>query len=81
MKFYASMALLTSMGVPEPMGAGTIDLGFEGTVVPRLKEDQRRVGFEGTKVEDLNRTRFFGRIRAHIRISDNTRLELATYLQ
>ena len=30
MKFFASLSLLTSMGVPERMGAGTIDLGFEG---------------------------------------------------
>lgn len=77
MKFYASLSLLTSMGVPERMGAGTIDLGFEGAVVPQLSDDQQRVGFNGTKLENLNRTHFFGRVRAHIGLSDTTRLELA----
>jgi len=36
MKYYASLALLTGMGVPEAMGAGKIDLGVEGGVVPQL---------------------------------------------
>lgn len=77
MKFYASLSLLTSMGVPERMGAGTIDLGFEGAIVPQLSDDQRRVGFDGTKLENLNRTHFFGRVRAHIGLSETMRLELA----
>ena len=34
MKYYASLAILTGMGVPEAMGAGKIDLGFEGGFVP-----------------------------------------------
>jgi len=77
MKYFASLSLLTSMGVPERMGAGTIDLGFEGGIVPQLSEEQRRVGFDGTKVENLNRTNFFCRVRAHIGLSESTRLELA----
>lgn len=77
MKYYASLALMTGMGVPERMGAGTIDLGFEGGIVPQLDENQRRVGFDGTKLEDLNRTRVFGRVRAHIGLTESTRLELA----
>lgn len=77
MKFFASLSALTSLGVPEPMGAGAIDVGFEGGTVPQLSEEERRVGFDGTKVEDLNRTRVFGRARAHIGVSDSTRVELA----
>lgn len=77
MKFFASLPILTSMGVPESMGAGAIELGFEVSSVPQLSEAERRVGFDGTKVEDLNRTRFFGRARAHIGISENARVELA----
>lgn len=77
MKFFASLSLLTSMGVPERMGAGTIDLGFEGGFVPQLSEEQRRIGFNGTKLENLNRSRFFGRVRGHIGLSESTRLELA----
>lgn len=77
MKYFASLSLLTGMGVPDPLGKGAIALGFEGGFVPQLSEDERRVGFVGTKVEDLNRTRFFGRIRGKIGLSENYALELA----
>jgi hypothetical protein len=77
MKYYASLALLTGMGVPEAMGVGKIDLGFEGGFVPQLSEEQRRVGFGGVKVEDLNRTPFFGRIRGRVGLSETASLELA----
>jgi hypothetical protein len=66
MKYFASLSLLTSMGVPEALEPGTVQLGFEGGWVPQLSDDQRRVGFNGTKIEDLNKTSFFGRIRATI---------------
>ena len=77
MKYFASLAILTGMGVPEARGVGKIDLGFEGGFVPQLSEEQRRVGFGGVKVEDLNRTPFFGRIRGRIGLSESTSLELA----
>ncbi len=52
MKFFASLSLLTSMGIPERMGAGTIDLGFEGGLVPSLSEEQRRIGFNGNQARE-----------------------------
>ena len=55
MKYFASLALFTGMGVPEAMGPGKISIGFEGGIVPQLSEEQRRVGFDGAKVEDLNK--------------------------
>jgi hypothetical protein len=76
MKYFASLALFTSMGEPEAMGPGKIALGFEGGIVPQLSEDERRVGFDGTKVEDLNRTHFFGRVRGRIGLSGSAFLEL-----
>jgi hypothetical protein len=76
MKYFASLSLLTGMGVPERMGGGALALGFEGGFVPQLSEEQRRVGFEGTKVEDVNKTRFFGRLRAVIGLSDNYTLDV-----
>ncbi len=66
MKYFASLSLLTSMGAPKAYEPGAIMLGFEGGWVPQLNEDQRRVGFNGTKLEDLNKTPFFGRIRATV---------------
>jgi hypothetical protein len=77
MKYYASLALLTGMGVPEAMGLGKISLGFEGGIVPQLSEEDRRVGFDGTKVEDLNRTHLFGRVRGKIGLSEAVFLELS----
>jgi hypothetical protein len=77
MKYYASLALLTGMGVPEALGAGRVDLGFEGGFVPQLSEDERRVGFGGIKVEDLNRTPFFGRVRGRVGLSGSASLEVA----
>ena len=66
MKYFASLSLLTSMGAPKAYEPGAILLGFEGGWVPHLSEEQRRVGFNGTKLEDLNKTSFFGRVRATV---------------
>jgi hypothetical protein len=76
MKYFTSVTLFTGMGVPDKMGKGAFDIGFEGGFVPQLDEDQRLVGFEGTKVEDLNRTSFIGRVRGRIGLSENYSLEL-----
>lgn len=77
MKYYASLALLTSMGVPEKRAGGTIDLGFEGSYVPQMSDEQRRIGFHGTKLEDVNKTSFFGRIRGSVGLGHGLALELA----
>lgn len=76
MKYFTSVTLFTGMGVPDKMGKGAFDIGFEGGFVPELSEEQRQVGFEGTKVEDLNRTSFIGRVRGRIGLSENYSLEL-----
>jgi hypothetical protein len=64
MKYFASVSFLSSMGAPEALEPGSILLGFEGGWVPQLSDEKRRVGFNGTKLEDLNKTSFFGRLRA-----------------
>lgn len=76
MKYFASLGIFTSMGVPEALQPGGVSLGFEGGIVPYLTEAQQTVGFEGTKFEDMNRTRFFGRIRGRIGLGGKTALEL-----
>lgn len=63
MQYFASVQRLTGIGVPRELPAGSIELGLELGWVPSLSEEQRRVGFDGTKVEDLNRTSVFGRPR------------------
>ena len=76
MKYYASLALLTSMGVPEKRAAGSVDLGFEGAYVPQMSDEERRIGFNGTKLEDVNKTSFFGRIRGSVGLGKGIALEL-----
>jgi len=66
MKYFATVSLMSSMGAPRDLEPGSIDLGFEGGWIPHLSEDQRRVGFNGTKLEDMNKTPFFGRLRATV---------------
>ena len=77
MKYYASLTLLTGMGVPRERKAGEIELAFEGGSVPQLSLDERRVGFNGSKVEDVNKTRVFGRLRGIVGVGHGLALELA----
>lgn len=77
MKYYASLALLTGMGVPSMRAAGEVELGFEGGQVPQLSSAERRIGFNGTKLEDVNKTSFFGRARGSVGLGKGFALELA----
>ncbi len=77
MKYYASLTLLTGMGVPRERQAGEVDLAFEGGSVPQLSIEERRVGFDGSKVEDVNKTRVFGRVRGIVGVGHGLALELA----
>jgi opacity protein-like surface antigen len=77
MKYYASLGLLTSMGAPERRAAGEVALGFEGATVPQLSDEERRLGFNGTKLEDVNRTSFFGRVRGSVGLGAGLAFDLA----
>ena len=63
LKYYAAVSTFTPLGPPETRKLGSLDLGLEAGWIPYLSEDQRRVGFDGTKVEDLNRLPVYGRLR------------------
>ena len=77
MKYYASLGLLTSMGAPERRAPGEVALGFEGASVPQLSDEERRIGFNGTKLEDVNRTKLFGRVRGSVGLGAGLALDLA----
>ena len=66
MKYFASVNLLTGLGAPRALDPGKVYLELEGAWVPPLSESERTVGFNGTKVEDLNKTSVFLRPRAVI---------------
>jgi len=77
MKYYASLALLSGMGAPHALGAGELELGLEGGYVPQLSDAERRIGFHGTKLEDVNKTSFFGRVRGSVGVGEGMALEVA----
>jgi hypothetical protein len=62
LKYFSSIAQSTFFGGP-PLRAGAVEVVVEGGWVPSLSEAERRVGFNGTKVEDLNKTSLFGRLQ------------------
>jgi len=63
MKYFNSVSLLTGLGPPRARAPWSFELGLELDTIPHLDEDQRRVGFGGAKVEDLNRLPVFFRPR------------------
>jgi opacity protein-like surface antigen len=77
MKYYTSLALLSGMGVPQERTAGAVELGFEGGYVPQLTDTERLIGFAGTKLEDVNKTSYFGRVRGSVGLGKGVALELA----
>lgn len=76
MKYVTSAALQTGFGVPRALEPGSIELGFEAGWLPSLSEDERRVGFNGTKVEDINRSSIFARPRLLVGLPAKLSLEL-----
>ena len=71
LEYFASVSMIGSFGTPKPITYGAIDLEVELGWIPSLSEEQRRVGFVGNKVEDLNRNNIFGRLRARFGLPGN----------
>jgi hypothetical protein len=74
MNYLASAALPTGFG-PTPLAAGQWRVAAELAHIPTLDEAQRTVGFEGTKLEDLNKSPVFGRVRVDVGLPAKWRLE------
>ncbi len=58
LKYFASTTLLSGLEpAPPPEGyhIGSVSLGFEMDWLPALDAGQRRIGFNGTSLEDLNK--------------------------
>ena len=63
MKYFASVSLLTGFGPPKAREPGSVEVALEAGWIPHLSEEERTVGFNGTKTEDLNRFPAFVRPR------------------
>ncbi len=61
MRWFAAVATPTMFGATTTVEPWSLELALEGGSIPSLSEEDRRVGFNGTKVEDLNRAPLFGR--------------------
>ncbi len=77
MKFFSSVSLLTGLGPPRAREPWSLEIGLELDTIPHLDEDQRRVGFGGAKVEDLNRLPVFGRPRLTVGLPAKLSLDVA----
>lgn len=77
MNYVAAATLMTSSGptpaLPPWRLAVATDLGH----IPRLSDRQQRIGFNGQKQEDLNKSPVFGRLRLMVGLPANWVAELA----
>ncbi len=55
LKYFASATLLTGLDGSRDLAPGSISIGLEIGWLPPLDATERRVGFNGTKTEDLNK--------------------------
>ena len=77
MKRSASLTLLTALGPPRNREGGVVEVALELAWNPDLSEEERRVGFNGTKVEDLNRVAVVPRPRITVGLGHNWSLDAA----
>ena len=63
MNYFAASSLMTSFGESPELRPGRWSVAAELGHIPRLSDAQRRVGFNGFKTEDLNKSPVFGRLR------------------
>jgi hypothetical protein len=75
MKYFAAVAVPSAFGAPSELSPGGFELGLEYVQVPSLDLEQRRVGFGGVKVEDLNKVPYV--LRPVARVGLGWKLALA----
>lgn len=63
MNYFAASSLITGFGETPALAAGRWGVALDLGHIPRLSEAQQRVGFNGIKPEDLNKSPVFGRLR------------------
>jgi hypothetical protein len=66
LKHFDSATLLSGLETPRTIAPGSISVGFEIGWLPSLNQTERRVGFDGTKEEDLNKAPVFPRLRVTV---------------
>jgi len=77
LKYFASVSTFTPGHAPRLLEPWTVDLALELEWVPYLSEEERRVGFGGTKVEDLNKLPVLARPRVLVGLPAGFAAELS----
>src|SRR5262245_14717812 len=77
MNYFTSLSLLAGLGPPYSRKPASFEAGLELSWIPELSASQRRVGFNGTKEEDLNKAPIFARPRLTIGLPWSTALTLS----
>ena len=77
MKRAASLLLFTGLRPPQEREVWSVEFSMETIWNPDLSEEDRRVGFRGRKVEDINRLPVIPRPRLSVGLPWATTLELA----
>jgi len=77
MSYFTSLSLLAGLGPPYRREPGSVEAALELGWIPALSKRQRRVGFNGTKEEDLNKAPIFARPRLTIGLPWSAALTLA----
>jgi hypothetical protein len=85
MNYVAASTFMTAFGATPTLAAWRWGVVLDLGDIPRLSEAQQRVGFNGIKQEDLNKSPIFGRIRLiltdaqlRLRVARSTRSERHT---
>jgi hypothetical protein len=66
MHYFTATTLMAGFGQPPALRPGQWAMAAEFAHIPSLSREQQQVGFSGSKVEDLNKTPVFGRLRGWI---------------
>lgn len=70
MTYVTASTFFTAFGATPVLARGRWIAAAELGAVPRLSAEEQRVGFDGIKQEDLNRSPVFGRLRAMVGLGD-----------
>ncbi len=70
MRYFAGTTLMTSCGETPRLAPWRWNAAFDLGHIPHLSDAQQRVGFGGSKHEDLNKSPVFGRLRLALGLPD-----------
>lgn len=77
MAYTSASALNLGQSASKDLKKGKISISAELSTIPSLSEEQQKVGFNGIKDEDLNKSPVFGRLRLSYGLTSDTSLELS----